>query len=379
MRSKPSICFVAPNIYPILSGRLDLKHIGGAEIQQTIIARELIHRNYSVSFITWDYGQPDAVVHDGIRVYKMCTAHDGIPGLRFIHPRWTCLWQAMSKANADIYYQRNAGIETGQAAIWCRKHDRHFIYAVAGEPDCQRNHWRLKKYRERILFRYGLHHADCIITQTHVQQEMLRKGLGLDSVIVRNCCHNSCPIDFNRPKSLEIPRLLWLGRITRQKALDHLLNLAEILPEYQFDIVGDSNNKSVYAQRIIEKAKTMKNVLLHGYIPHSQVDQYYNRAWALLCTSDWEGYPNTFIEAWSRGIPVATRWDADNVVSQNGLGVFEKNTALMARKLQDLFQSPNEWEACSRRARNYYLQNHTVQKNVDAIEDIFNQWFHNTR
>jgi len=167
--------------------------------------------------------------------------------------------------------------------------------------------------------------------------------------------------------------LLWLGRLTKQKGLEHLLDLAECCPELQFDLVGDTNTDSSYARRIIKRAGTLSNVVMHGRVPHSAVDSYYRQAAAMLCTSDWEGFPNTFVEAWSRGVPVATRWDADDLVSGNNLGVVAANVESLARKTRKLISSQVEWEACSRRARAFYLKNHTVEATAEAYERLFNQ------
>ena len=89
---RPSICFVALNAYNVLSGQDDLTHTGGAEVQQSQMATWLAKQGYSVSFITLDHGQPDAVEINGIRIFKAYAAKAGIRGLCFVCPRWSELW-----------------------------------------------------------------------------------------------------------------------------------------------------------------------------------------------------------------------------------------------------------------------------------------------
>jgi hypothetical protein len=149
---KPSICFVAPNAYGLLSGRKDILHIGGAEEQQqAILGRAMAKRGHSVSFVTLDHGQPDGIQHDGITVYVAYAKGAGLPGLRFFYPRWTGLWAAMWRANADVYYKRCADYEVGQAAHWCRWHRRRFIFSAASDTDCLAQLPLLDSARERCL------------------------------------------------------------------------------------------------------------------------------------------------------------------------------------------------------------------------------------
>ena len=133
--SKPSICLVAHFAYGVLSGGRT-GHVGGVERQTTLLARWLTTRGYRVSMITWDEGQPDDQLIDGIRVIKVCRSDAGLPVLRFVYPRWTSLVRALRKADADVYYQNCGEYVTGQVATWCRRHGRRFVYSIASDPDC---------------------------------------------------------------------------------------------------------------------------------------------------------------------------------------------------------------------------------------------------
>ena len=104
----PHACFVAPYAWPVLAGDSGIKVVGGAEVQQTILARLFRRAGYRVSMICLDFGQPDGAEVDGIVVRKTFGQDEGIPVLRFFHPRLTAMWRVMSEVDADIYYQRSA-------------------------------------------------------------------------------------------------------------------------------------------------------------------------------------------------------------------------------------------------------------------------------
>ena len=100
---RPHVCFVSPTTWPVLSGDSSIKVVGGAEVQQSMIAPALARRGYRVSMICLDYGQADGSVVNGVTVRNLHKPGDGVPGLRFVHPRLTSVWSAMKAVGADVY------------------------------------------------------------------------------------------------------------------------------------------------------------------------------------------------------------------------------------------------------------------------------------
>ncbi|HPF37462.1 MAG TPA: glycosyltransferase family 4 protein [Phycisphaerae bacterium] len=358
----PSVCFVAPNNYAVLAGRGDIAQIGGAEVQRVLIARELVKRGCAVSFVTLDHGQPDAVEHDGVRVFRMCAKHDGLPGLRFIHPRWTSLCAAMRRANADIYIQRTSGVETGQTALWANQNGKPFVYSVANDPECDRRLGAKGNWRERAFYKYGLLHADRVVAQTSQQQDTLKATFNLDATVIRSCAPDPGDpfADASRDAALAERRVLWIGRFSRQKRLDRLPGIARACPDVQFDVIGSHSNPAPEIAAAVDELRQLPNVTLHGFVPYAELAPFYARAALLLCTSDWEGYPNTFMEAWSQGVPVISTIDPDNVITTHATGRrTTTDETLIADTLTTMLADETAWRQCAERARSFFLETHT--------------------
>jgi glycosyltransferase involved in cell wall biosynthesis len=224
------------------------------------------------------------------------------------------------------------------------------------------------------LYRYGLKTAHRIIVQTRKQQAMLREDFGYDSLVLSMPCpgpseqeYVGCEQQRNGSR-----RVLWIGRICEQKRPDRLLDLAAACPDLEFDLVGPSTD-TAYCRCVCERAKTLRNVAMHGAVPRDRVPDFYREAAALCCTSDFEGFPNTFLEAWSYGLPIVSTFDPDNIILEKGLGRVAKDVAELALGIRSLLDSPDRWRDASRAAREYYVQNHAMDKAMQQFERVFRE------
>lgn len=372
IRSGLRLCIVAHSTFPTLAGGPN-GHIGGVERQTSLLARWLAARGYGVSVLTWDEGQPDDLAIDGVRVIKICRRNAGLRGLRFFHPRWSGLLRAMRKADADVYYQNCGEYVTGQVALWCRRNGRAFVYSVASDADCDPSLPEMKTLRERALYRYGLRNADRVIVQTRTQQRMLRSRFGVESIAVPMPCAGPEDGEWVRPPAPapESARVAWVGRIATVKRLEWMLDIAEALPEYSFDVAGAPDEETLYSKALFARAATIENVAMLGRVNPGDMPRIYRAAACLCCTSAFEGFPNTFLEAWSHGLPVVSSFDPDHLIAQRQLGAVAHDVPGLIAAVRSLLGSPERWRTASDNARRYYLDHHTVEAVMPRFERVF--------
>lgn len=364
-----SVAIVSHNAYGTMAGSGG--HIGGVELQTTMTARWLAARGHRVHLLTWDEGGRDGELIDGVHVHPICRRGAGLPGVRFFRPRWTGLCSAMRRADADVYYHNCAEYVTGQVAMWCRRNRRGFVFSSANDTDVDRRLPELRTIRERVLYRYALRHADALVVQTDFQRRSLLEGFGRPAEVIPMPAAGPSQAEYAPPHPPGAnPRVLWAARLARQKRPDRLLEVAAACPQIHFDFVGPLMEPD-YAGPIVEQAKGMPNVTVHGAADRGRMQAFYDSAACLLNTSDYDGFPNTFLEAWSHGLPLVSTFDPDGIVARHGLGAIAKDSAGLAVALSGLLGDASRWRAASTAARGYYLEDHTIKAIMPQFEQLF--------
>lgn len=120
--------------------------------------------------------------------------------------------------------------------------------------------------------------------------------------VVRGYIQENCIRDVANLKNTLSRRILWAGRICRQKRPDILLKIAQKMPDLHFDVYGgieaDDEMKSI-AQRL----SALKNVTLHGAYNGFQslpIEKFR----CFLYTSQYDGLPNILLEIAAAGLPI---------------------------------------------------------------------------
>jgi len=363
------ICFVGLANLPVLAPEFEQHGVGGAELQQTLLAKALARRGFQVSMVVGDYGQQDGEIWSGVQTYKASKPSEGVPVLRFVHPRWTKLVAALRRAAADVYYVSPAGVQVGQVALWARRNRRRMVLRVASDADCDPGRLLISFWRDRKLYEYGLRRADAILAQSAHQQELLRRNYGLDSSVVSSLL--DIP-DSTLPLGQRDISVLWVSNIQRLKRPNMFLELAQRLPTLAASMVGGAQPKTRRLfERVRSAASRVSNVTFHGPLPYRATQRLFDRARVFVNTSEIEGFPNTFLQAWVRGIPVVSFFDPDGVIQREGLGQTVASVEEMAATVQRLAVDPQLWAETSARCLAYtarrYGEDQTVAPYVEAL------------
>jgi glycosyltransferase involved in cell wall biosynthesis len=345
------ICFVGMANLPALAPAYAHLGIGGAELQQTLVAKALVKRGLKVSMVVGDYGQPDGASWSGVRTFKAYHLNAGLPVIRFLHPRWTTVWAAMRRADADIYYVSCAGVLVWQIALFARLFRRKTVFRIASDSDCDPHTLLVPTWRDRKLYAYFLPLIDAVLAQTQRQRDLLMRNFSRESRIVAPIAEAAARRLPFHERSIDV---LWVGNFRPLKRAELLLTLAERFPDMSFHMAGGPLAIAPkYFEAMRSKAAALPNVEFHGAVLYHEVGELFERARVLVNTSETEGFPNTFLQAWGCGAPVVTFLDPGEIVAREGLGRAVANFEDMQDAIGALATQQPLWEATSARCCRY--------------------------
>lgn len=346
-----SVCFVGLSNLPVLSRAYPHLPAGGAELQQTLLARSLARRGWRVSMIVADCGQPDRAVWDDITTYKAYRPDEGIPVIRYVHPRWTKVRAALARADAQLYYVSCAGGHLPQVVHFARARGRKTVFRIASDTDCDPRTLLIRHWRDKALHRWALRRADLVLAQTASQQQALARNFSRESRVIDSLLE--VPGDPPGFAARDIGAL-WVGNIRALKRPELFLQAAARMPQISFHLIG---GPLPGAERLFEetreRARALSNVAFHGFVPQHEVGSYFERARVFVSTSQIEGFPNTYMQAWARGTPVVSFLDPDRLVSRHELGAVVTNVEELCASIARFSVNTAQWQAVSSRGRRF--------------------------
>lgn len=169
--------------------------------------------------------------------------------------------------------------------------------------------------RNTKLYRRALDKINYIVTQNESQYDKLLENYGKQSIIIPNIWIDSIT---NRIQDKEFD-IIWVSNLRPLKRAEWVIELAIRKPNLNIIMVGGAVDKEYY--KLIEgQAKGVENLTFMGPMKEVEVNELISKSKILLCTSEYEGFPNTFLQAWAKSVPVVSTVDPSGVITNNKLG-----------------------------------------------------------
>ena len=355
------VCFVILNAYPLFNP--DAKGvIGGGEVDSYFLASELAKDpNYEVSCIVADYGQEPMEVREDVTLIRSLDFSSKQIAATFR------LWQALSKADAHIYIRKFSSAVTTEVAFFCKRHGRKFVYRTASAVECDGTYIKKHFFRGKG-FVWSLRHADAVIAQNKTDADNLFATTGVSAEVMKN--PHRLPALVQKERDI----ILWVGRSAKVKRIELFLEMARQMPQQNFTMICQRAIGDKLYQDLVEKAKEIDNLEFIQQVPFHQILEYFQRARVLVNTSDYEGFPNTFIQACKCATPILSlNVNPDGFLNEYNCGLCANcDWELFMDMLKQILE-PETAEKLGKNARKYVEENHDITKIVEQYKKYFAQ------
>lgn len=364
--SKPKVCFVSPYAYAVLTQK-NLGFVGGAELQQALLAKELSKNGFDVSFVTFDFGQKGFEEHDNIKIFKTYSEKSPV-GVRYFYSKLRRIWNALGQANSDIYYNRGFSLLVGIVGVFCVLKKKKFTLSIAHDMDIDGTRLKRARFYDRVLYKFGMKRADCVIAQSNHQQELLKKNFGRASIIIKSM--HIVPEEIT--EKANPPIALWVSRMQDWKQPELFLELAKTIPTARFQIVGGVSESKEFYEQIKVSASKIPNLEFVGFVPYPEINMHFERASIFVNTSTAEGFPNTFLQAWARYTPVVSlNVDPDEIICKYKLGFHSRTFEQMVEDVKTLLNEEKLREEMGMNGKKYVEREHDQKTIVEKYEKVF--------
>jgi glycosyltransferase involved in cell wall biosynthesis len=247
--------------------------------------------DYRVNCIVGDFGQPNIVYKDNVRLVK-APVDNPYALLKVL--------SILRNLKVDIYIDFIASPRLSLLYLLQRLYQKKYIFLTGSDSDVTKKYKKLENTIFYWFYYLGLKNADAVISQIPKHVEILRQLHRIPSYLVL-----SPYFEIKQSVQKKKDYILWVGRAATYKNPDGYMALAERFPNEKFIMICNDSPFDKNCKGLIRnKLAKLKNVKYISYVPYPEISNYMERAKILVNTSTFEGFPNTFIEAASKHTPI---------------------------------------------------------------------------
>ncbi len=368
------VCIFGYNVLDALRGKV----VGGAELQMALLANALASHGIYVVVIDRE-ARSSFQYQRNIWIEALPNWDRGIRGLRFFTHRIPNLIRCLRSANASVYYVRGCTYLFFLPLYVARRLRAKFVMALSHDSELWTFHERYKIFYRKnanlwdwistiipneLAYAIIPRSSNLILVQHRSQQELADK-CGFKSMLFPNIV-NSDISQVERKR--ERRNVLIVGAITSRKSLHLLVPVIKKLNSTTFEFIGaPGDTKGI---RIQKELQLCPNVVLHGRLNRKQTLDKVAGAKVLLNTSQMEGFPNAFLEAWALGTPVISLFvDPGDVIKTHRLGyVCDGDISLLENLIAN-----DKYDVKEDDLRRYVEKHHSPKNATDVFEIILSE------
>ncbi len=348
-----TVALIFPRDSQAIFNKNSTQTFGGATVQLYLIAKQLSrHKNIKTFSIIANYQTIDFEESEAFNLVKTFDLRDSI--IKKIYN----FHKKIKIIRPDYIIQRGLSKFTCLLAIYCKAVGIKLVYMLASDVESSGRYQR--SGRRSFLFKWLVRFSYLIISQNKFQKEQLLKKFKKNSEVLYS------GFEIYPAPSTKTNLVLWVGRCDTMKRPDILIELAHKNPDYSFIMICPTGKDREFHKKIQQMADGEKNLKFISFLPFNKTDAYFGRAKILVNTSDYEGFPQTFIQAAKNATPIVSlNVDPEHFITHNNCGfVTNGNLDQLNKNIQQILTDKNLFETLSKNAYEYAKKNHDINENI---------------
>lgn len=350
---------------------------GGAEVQANYLATELANRGYEVHYICMSINADKvntSSVMDGVTIHWLPQkTSDALENFRNIKNR-------LLQIQPDYIIERMSSAYAWPILKAVKASKAKYIWICTDNESPRyfrtlRNYFKkksiikflyasIKALKIDLIRMYANKRADIVFSQNEIQKELLLKNFKRNSQRMISG-HPFPEVDKNTKERFDFQTVLWCANFGSHKRPELFVELARQMQHtnLKFVMVG-GHSDTTYVNTLLKDKP--KNLTTTGQLSFDEALTHFDKASILVNSSISEGFSNTYIQAWLRGVPVVVFGaDPNNVIDKNQLG-FDINTVEAAvDKIVAVMSDFESYHTLSENSRTYGSQNHSIEVMTD--------------
>lgn len=283
-------------------------------------------------------------------------------------------YRILKRIEPDCVYCRSGVVQAGLAAYYARKHGCKSVWHVAHVEDVTPvpmwKNWRHPlNILERLSVDYAIKRAQIIVCHARHQADLLKRNYGRDSEVILK----EQPEPTESLEKNSVFTIVWVANIKGWKQPEMFIRLAGRFQDnsrVRFVMIGRPAG-GAYQASLERDIASLPNIEYAGERPIEKVNELLAASHVFVNTSTSEGLPNTFVQAWMREVPVVSMlWDPDDILKPGEVGFLSGSFEQMVIDIRRLIENPALRDEMGRRAREYALENHSLDKNMGRLLDL---------
>lgn len=352
---------VSPKAYPLFNPSVQAT-FGGAEVDLYYLGTELAKDPaFNVSFLTADYGQAYEEERENVHLYRSLRLNQNVLcGLYRI-------WRGLARVNADIYMIKTPSLGVPLLQMFCALHGRHFVYRTASHGECRKACLKDRPVTGRLFIR-AIRKASLVFTQKQEDHDALQTDFKIHSRVVPNGHRMQDVSDIKRDC------ILWVGRSVVLKQPRRFLELAGRQPAEKFVMICQRTTGDPSYEALRAEAAKVPNLTFIDHVRFDEIDNWFQRAKVFVNTSDFEGFPNTFIQACKAQTAILSfAVNPDGFLDRHHCGICAgKSAQRLDEGLQSLLKDGRYIEL-GRNGKQYAAKTHSIEAIAGVYKTCFTQ------